>query len=269
MLKITTLYSFLTRSVVEVPYTEAHDAFPFGSLILFAGEYGKEIGRLVHVNETAMNEEKVNKEATIDRLATEEELEQMRKNQEQERDLLRKLYEKIDLFHLEMKPVSASISLAGDLIFFTFIADERVDFREMAKEMSREMQKKVFLYQVGPRDEAMIIGGHGKCGQKQCCTRFLTHLPSVTMDSARDQNMAHKGAEGLAGQCGKLMCCLNYEAAEYRRLKGKFPKFGTTIQTPDSRRGVVAGLDILNEKVKVRFENEMETQVFDLQELVK
>lgn len=266
MLKVTTLFSFLTRSVVEIPYLDDHEKIDCGTIVVIDNDMGEEAGKFLRTNESSMNESRVNLNAKLLRVASKKDLDTLKKQEEKERDLLQLLYKKVEKLSLELLPVSATLPLTEDLVYFTFRAEDRVDFRELVKELSSELKKKVLLYQIGPRDKAKMMGGYGKCGQKQCCTRFLIYLPSVTMDAARDQGIAHKGAEGLVGQCGKLMCCLNYESAEYKRLKSKFPKFGVVVNLSDGRRATVVGFDFLNEKIKVRF-SEHETEVISLEDI--
>jgi cell fate regulator YaaT (PSP1 superfamily) len=150
--------------------------------------------------------------------------------------------------------VSAHYSMDDSMIYITFLSENRVDFRDLVKQVAQKFQKKIHLQQIGPRDKAKIKGGLALCGQEFCCKKFLTELPSVTMEAVRVQNMAYKGTDKLSGQCGKLMCCLNYESSQYRELIDKFPKFGNIVKY-QGRKGVVTGLDVLNEKLKIKFED--------------
>jgi len=112
---------------------------------------------------------------------------------------------------LDMKPVRTEYSFDGERVVFYFTADGRVDFRDLIKDLSRECKKQVIMRQIGPRDEAKLLGGYGVCGEPICCKRFMTKMESVTMDMARDQFENNVNANKVTGACGRLMCCLAFE----------------------------------------------------------
>ena len=147
-----------------------------------------------------------------------------------------------------------------------FTAPERVDFRELVLDLSKNIHKKIYLQQIGPRDRARILGGYGRCGKKQCCSTFLQELPSVTMDTARLQNLLFKSTTKLSGSCGKLLCCLNYELEDYTSLRNNLPEVGTRIKVK-SKEGQVVGVDILNQLVRVQFKEFTPVETFTLNEV--
>jgi cell fate regulator YaaT (PSP1 superfamily) len=112
---------------------------------------------------------------------------------------------------LDMKPIKTEMSFDGERIVYYFTAENRVDFRELIKELSRDAKKNVIMRQIGPRDEAKLLGGFGICGQPVCCKRFLTQMEGVSMDMAREQFENNINANKVTGLCGRLMCCLAYE----------------------------------------------------------
>ena len=126
---------------------------------------------------------------------------------------------------------------------------ERVDFRELAKKLASVYRTRIELRQIGARDKAEEIGGIGPCGRILCCSNFLTHLDSVSMNMAKNQNLALNPSK-INGCCGRLMCCLAYEDAEYSRCQKGMPSVGQKIDT-DLGTGIVSSIDILNRRYKV------------------
>lgn len=120
---------------------------------------------------------------------------------------------------LDMKSVRTEFSFDGERVVFYFTAENRVDFRELIKDLSRECKKQVIMRQIGPRDEAKLLGGYGVCGQPICCKRFMTKMESVTMDMARDQFENNVNANKVTGACGRLMCCLAFEVGNKPKRK--------------------------------------------------
>ena len=183
-------------------------------------------------------------------------------NSETTSKYLIEIKEEQEKLKLKMSIINVQLSFDNKMILITFSAEGRVDFRDLVKVLSQLYKKKIHLLQVGPRDKAQIIGGHGSCGRKQCCTNFLRTPPSVSMEAAHIQSLAFKGAESLSGNCGKLKCCLNYESEEYKRVKNLFPKFGTKI-IYESMHCIVIGMDILNGKIKLKSEHNYTTITLD------
>lgn len=152
---------------------------------------------------------------------------------------------------LEMKLVDARISFDGKRITFAFLADGRIDFRELVKEMTRHFQKSVRMQQLGARDEAKINGNFAHCGQELCCRKFLKTLGGVNSDLATNQQVAHRGSERLSGACGRLICCLRYENDDYVELAKNMPEIGSEIKTV-AGKGKVIGWHTLKQTVDVK-----------------
>jgi len=134
---------------------------------------------------------------------------------------------------------------------FSFIADGRVDFRELVKDLSKKYKKKIRLYQLGVRDEAKMCGDIGDCGQVLCCKRFLKRLESINTGFARDQQIAHRGLDKLSGMCGRLKCCLAYEESHYQELISKLPEIGEKVITKNGE-GVVIELLPLKSSARIQ-----------------
>ena len=157
-----------------------------------------------------------------------------------------KLVEKLNL---PMKLISADFNLDGSRVTVYFTAEERVDFRELVREMAGRLRARVELRQVGPRDEAKLIGGYGRCGRSLCCGTFLGDLAPVSMKMAKDQGLPLNPMK-ISGCCGRLMCCLGYECQQYRDMRKTLPREGQRVTT-SSGAGKVVGVNPLLESVVV------------------
>ena len=151
--------------------------------------------------------------------------------------------------NMNMHIIDASYTFDRDKLIFRFLADNRVDFRELARELASIYKVRIELRQIGIRDKAKEIGGYGPCGQKLCCARFLQDLNAVSINMAKNQNIALNPSK-INGVCGRLMCCLQYEDETYATYRQNIKKIGDKINT-EYGEGTVTGLDILNQKYKV------------------
>ena len=129
-----------------------------------------------------------------------------------------------------MKLLSAQYNLDGSRLTFFFSAAERVDFRELVRELANRFKTRVQLQQVGPRDETKLMGGFGRCGRPLCCVSFLTEFTPVSIKMAKEQNLPLNPMK-ISGVCGRLLCCLVYENEQYRAIKAKLPKNGQRVST--------------------------------------
>ncbi len=153
---------------------------------------------------------------------------------------------------LPMKLVDVHVSYDNSKASFAFIADGRVDFRGLVRDLTRTFNKTIRLQQLGIRDEARIAGDVGHCGRNLCCKTHLNELVSITSDMAEVQQCAHRGSDRISGVCGRLMCCLSYEEEGYKELDKKMPKIGTKVNV-DGRKGVIIAQHHLKESVDVEF----------------
>jgi cell fate regulator YaaT (PSP1 superfamily) len=163
-----------------------------------------------------------------------------------------KLVEKLNL---PMKLISADYNLDGSRVTVYFSAEERVDFRELVREMAGKLRTRVELRQVGPRDEAKMIGGYGRCGRQLCCNSFLSELTPVSMKMAKDQGLPLNPMK-ISGCCGRLMCCLSYECQQYREMRKNLPREGQRVITP-SGNGRVIGVNPLQETLTVQLDESL------------
>lgn len=161
--------------------------------------------------------------------------------------------------NLPMKFISAECNLDGTRITVYFSAEGRVDFRDLLKELTATCKIRIELRQVGPRDEAKLLGGYGKCGTQLCCCSFLSEFTPVSIRMAKEQDLPLNPMK-ISGVCGRLLCCLSYESAQYRALKEKLPPVGQQVNTPMGIATVIGG-NPLKESVIVRFESEAKVEI--------
>ncbi len=165
--------------------------------------------------------------------------------------------QKIAEHGLDMQLVSAEVAFDGSKILFYFTADERVDFRELVKNLASVFHTRIELRQIGVRDKAKMVGGLGICGRPFCCASFLEDFQPVSIKMAKTQNLSLNPTK-ISGTCGRLMCCLKYEQDAYEDLIRTSPKMESFVDTPEGR-GTVVEIDLLRQRVKVRMEDAPET----------
>jgi cell fate regulator YaaT (PSP1 superfamily) len=153
---------------------------------------------------------------------------------------------------LPMKLISAEYNLDASHLTIYFSAENRIDFRELVRELSHNLKVRVELRQIGPRDEAKLLGGYGRCGLELCCASFLTEFSPVSIKMAKVQDLPLNPLK-ISGVCGRLLCCLGYECEQYRQMKEKMPREGTRVMT-DAGPGLVVGGNPLTEKVLIEYE---------------
>ena len=178
-------------------------------------------------------------------------------NQLKEKKAYEICLQKIAEHNLDMQLVSAECAFDGSKILFFFTADERVDFRELVKNLASVFHTRIELRQIGVRDKAKMVGGLGICGRPFCCASFLDDFQPVSIKMAKTQNLSLNPTK-ISGTCGRLMCCLKYEQDAYEDLLRTSPKAESFVDTPEGR-GTVVEIDLLRQRVKVRMEEHPET----------
>ncbi len=160
------------------------------------------------------------------RVAKKEDISTKEKCKVTEKEALKKAMNIASELNLEMKFVSANYTLDKKQLTFNFIADDRVDFRELAKKLASIYKTRIELRQIGVRDKAKEVGGLGPCGRFLCCNTFLNDFNTVSINMAKNQNLSLNPTK-INGLCGRLLCCLNYEDETYSELKKNFPPVGS------------------------------------------
>ena len=258
------------QTVVELSYKNGRKDFgsnvnkltlQVGDLVLISNSYGKDMGtvsltgELVQFQIKRKKAEKIfNKFPEIIRKANKEDIIAWKEVREKEDDYMRKArIMAIDL-GLKMKISDAEIQADGKKITFYYTADNRVDFRNLLKKWIEDFSIKVEMKQVGHRQESARLGGIGSCGRELCCSTWMTDFRSVTTKAARYQQLA-LNPQKLAGQCGKLKCCLNFELDQYQEALADFPSPKTKIKT-EKGLAVCQKLDIFKESMWFSYKNE-------------
>ena len=190
----------------------------------------------------------------VQRIATDEDLRMRQYYWDKEKEAFPVCEQKIQEHGLDMKLVNVEYNLTGSKVVFYFTADDRVDFRELVKDLAYVFKTRIELRQIGVRDEAKMLGGLGPCGRPVCCKQFLDDFRPVTIKMAKEQNLALSPTK-ISGLCGRLMCCLQYEESCYEEMHKLMPRTGKEIETPDGV-GIVVENNVITEKTKVKLTGE-------------
>lgn len=257
--KVIGIESGYSGGVVEIPYNEGADpadrqaGVAVGWEVIFKdAEDKEEYGVVKYVNRDALEEDKVLFVSKILRKATANDIQKVDSHIELSRAAIKKCKDLVEKMGLYMNVFRAGYSFDGNRLQFMFTSEDRVDFRDLVKELAKSLQKQIHLRQIGPRDRAKMIGGFGKCGRPLCCSTWLGKLESINMEMVRMQALESKGSSKLSGACGKLLCCLKYEVEAYRDLRKTVPRIGSIVKTTKpAGEGTVIAVDILNQKIKV------------------
>jgi cell fate regulator YaaT (PSP1 superfamily) len=185
------------------------------------------------------------------RRADERDLERHQAQLRREAEALAFARERARARKLPMKFFRAELAPGADRAMFYFSSEQRVDFRELVRDIAARVHTRIELRQVGVRDEAKAVGGIGSCGRELCCTTFLPHFAPVSIRMAKDQSLVLNPAK-VSGQCGRLKCCLVYEQATYAEALKHLPRVGKRVETPNGP-GRVEDLNVLAGKIRVCF----------------
>ncbi|MBQ6285285.1 MAG: stage 0 sporulation protein [Bacilli bacterium] len=234
-----------------------------GDDVIVETERGLQFGKAV-VYYGEINDGK--EHAKVLKVATKKDAEQNKKNIFEAAKALEKAQSLADELSLDMKFLESFYTFDRKQLVFQFLADNRVDFRELAKSLAAIYKTRIELRQVGVRDKAKEISGIGPCGRKLCCSNFLNDLDSVGIAQVKNQNLALNPSK-INGLCGRLLCCLKFEDDLYTEFRRDLPEIGDTVKNGDDE-GTVTSVDIPNRKytfitedgnkieVKVPFKNE-------------
>ena len=254
--------------IVGVRYKPAGRIYYFdpGDIELSVGESvvvetsrGHEMGQVVIAPTQIADDEITQPLKPVVRKAYEEDIEQARQLKAREPQALSESSQIVEKLDLPMKLISAEYNLEGNRLTIYFSAEGRVDFRELVRELSHRLRLRVELRQVGPRDEAKLMGGFGRCGRGLCCSGFLSEFGPVSIKMAKEQNLPLNPAK-ISGVCGRLLCCLDYEYEQYREQKAKMPREGDQVDTSMGKATVIGGKP-LEEKVKVELASGEKTEL--------
>lgn len=189
----------------------------------------------------------------IIRKADEEDLKKQEVNKEKEAFAKKLFIEKVECHNLNMKFIDVHLSNDGKKYTFYFSADERVDFRELVKELHSSLSCRIELYQIVIKDEMKHFGGFSWCGRELCCSTFLKECKPFSLKTLKEQNISLSFGK-TTGVCGKFMCCLGFEEEVYKEFRKKAPKEGSVYKTNEGV-GIVEVIDPIRSCIKVRLED--------------
>ena len=238
-------------------FDPAGQTFQAGDHVIIDTARGPEFGYCAGGNHTIAAKDVVTPLRSVLRLATAEDEKTLARNRSEEKRAFEICQQKIAAHGLDMQLVSAEYAFDGSKILFFFTADERVDFRELVKNLASVFHTRIELRQIGVRDKAKMVGGLGICGRPFCCASFLDDFQPVSIKMAKTQNLSLNPTK-ISGTCGRLMCCLKYEQEAYEDLLRTAPKTESFVDTPEGR-GTVVEVDLLRQRVKVRMEDAPDT----------
>lgn len=224
-----------------------------GEKVIVETSRGVEYGEVVVTPRDIPDEELSLPLKTVIRKATAADELQARQNREKEKEAFAICEKKIKEHDLPMKLIKVEYTFDVSKIIFYFTAENRVDFRQLVRDLASIFRTRIELRQIGVRDEAKMLGGIGSCGRVFCCSAFLEGFEPVSIRMAKDQGLSLNPGK-ISGNCGRLMCCLRFENDVYEKLKEVTPPEGAIVQTPDGK-GTVIESQPISGKVKVRLEN--------------
>ena len=256
------------RLVVGVQYRAAGKIYTFlteddslvrGNCVVVEAEHGTSIGAVILPPQAVSDPDLPRDIKKVLRRARPDELKDLAGLNEREMEILGLFAEKVKEQDLPMKPLSAELRDGDKKVILSFFAEERVDFRDLVKDLAGALHMRIEMHQVGARDEVKCRGGIGSCGMNTCCSQHLRQFQSISIQMAKTQGLTPNPAK-LTGICGKLKCCLAYENALYAEIRQKMPRIGMLVATPQGN-GKVVGLSILKEECIVRLDEGQEVRV--------
>ena len=248
------VYGVVFNDGGKVYYFKTDIEYLIGKHVIVNTEKGEQYGKItVEVNDLEKIKN-IDKYKDILREATKDDYNKNLQNLKDAMKAVDKCKKISQDLNLNMKIINASFTFDRSQLMFNFLADERVDFRELAKKLASIYKTRIELRQVGARDKAREIAGIGICGQKLCCANFLNNIDSVSINMAKNQNMALNPTK-INGQCNRLLCCLSYEDDLYSDNRKKLPTIGSKLKI-DNKDGVVVDLDVLNNRYILEVDNE-------------
>jgi len=223
-----------------------------GEYVVVEAERGLDLGKSSLVGSLVRLKRGKGETRSIIRKALPEDMEIYHKNKEKETAAFNVCKDKIKDYNLDMKLVDVEIQFDGSKITFYFTAAQRVDFRELVKDLASVYRTRIELRQIGVRDEAKRISGCGICGRKQCCSAFLNEFEQITTQMAKDQQLALNPSK-ISGNCGRLLCCMRFENDTYLDIFKNFPPLNCKINI-NGKTGILTFINIFQEKGLVSFD---------------
>jgi len=230
----------------EYFYNSYHHTLKIDEYVIVQAEQGEDMGRLNKRIDADLQFDSKSKPRSILRKASSEDLTRFRRLKDDEALYQKEVVGLIGKHGLEMKVVDVECLYDGGKITFYFTADHRVDFRALVRDLASRYRTRIELRQIGVRDEARRLDGYGICGRRQCCNSHIREFAPVSTSHAREQDLSLNPAK-ISGNCGRLLCCLRYEADFYTETKKKLPPLGATIVT-DKGTGRITRIDVFRQE---------------------
>lgn len=242
------------KSVGKIYYFSPGDLrLTVGDRVIVETVRGVECGEVVIANRQIADNQLNTPLKPIIRAATEQDMQVLAKNKEKEKDAFRICEEKIAFRKLKMNLVDVECTFDNNKLLFYFTAENRVDFRELVKDLAAVFRTRIELRQIGVRDEAKILGGLGICGREFCCKSYMGDFQPVSIKMAKEQGLSLNPTK-ISGTCGRLMCCLKNEHNVYEELLKITPKVGALVVTPEGDKGRVEDVNLITGKLRVKTE---------------
>jgi len=213
-----------------------------GDRVVVEAERGEDMGHVSLVGSLVKLKRGKGETRSIIREVVEKDLQTLKANEAKEAESFETCKQKIKDYKLDMKLIDVEMQFDGSKITFYFTAAQRVDFRELVKELAGLYRTRIELRQIGVRDEAKRLSGFGVCGCKQCCSSFLTEFEQITTQMAKDQQISLNPSK-ISGNCGRLLCCLKYEEDAYLDTYKHFPLMGSPCCV-DDKKGTLVGINM-------------------------
>jgi len=240
------------RQAGKIFYYNALDfELEVGTYVVVESAHGVSAGRVV-ISPNQVIENQASNQSDMKpvlRIATQEDMDKLEAARERARESLRVAKAKAAEQGLDMTIASGEYDLDGGQFTAYFSAQERVDFRNLVRDLSRDLDTRVQLLQVGDRDRAKLVDGFDICGERLCCSSWMTGFPAVSIRMAKEQDLP-LNPQKISGVCGRLYCCLTFEYDDYKELRGKLPKVGSVHSTPAGEAKVM-GIDFNREIVRM------------------
>ncbi len=233
-------------------FSPNHNKVHVGQFVIVETSMGEEYAEVVIGNKLIKEEKIENELRPIIRVATHKDKLHNDENKVKEKEAFKICLEQIKKHKLDMNLIDSEYKFDNSKLLFYFTAEGRIDFRDLVKDLASIFKTRIELRQIGVRDEVKRLGGNGICGRELCCCSFLGNFETVSIKMAKEQNISLNPAK-ISGNCGRLMCCLKYEEEAYLEKLAKLPKVGAIVKTPEDGEGVVDSIEILKEKVRVKF----------------
>lgn len=238
------------RNSYQIYYVDTDSLFlKQNSQCIVEIEHGIDVGRVVKIR-SYQNNPSITVTGKVLRKATDEDLEKIPELESIEEKAFSVCREKAKAKNLDMKLVSVKCLFDRTKIIFYFVAENRIDFRELVRELAAVFRTRIEMRQIGVRDEARIVGGYGPCGKPMCCLYQREEFEPVSIKMAKEQNL-NLNSMKISGMCGRLLCCLGFEYNTYRELNETMPEVDSIIMAGDKQFRVVS-VNTLKETVMIK-----------------